>query len=50
MKYTEKEIQALIRVVEDDLKKYKDNGKEWQLGYLSALLRLESYLTSKEKN
>ena len=44
MDIKEKELIALIRVLRDDAKKFKNLGKEWQLGYESALERLESYL------
>ena len=40
----EKELVALMRVMRDDAKKFQNLGKEWQLGYESALERLESYL------
>lgn len=39
-----KELVALMRVMRDDAKKFQNLGKEWQLGYESALERLESYL------
>lgn len=40
----ENELKALMRVLRDDAKKFQNLGKEWQLGYESALERLESYL------
>ena len=44
MDIKEKELVALIRVLRDYAKKFQNLGKEWQLGYESALERLESYL------
>ena len=44
MDIKEKELVALMRVMRDDAKKFQNLGKEWQLGYESALERLESYL------
>ena len=41
---SQKELVALMRVMRDDAKKFQNLGKEWQLGYESALERLESYL------
>ena len=41
---SQKELVALMRVMRDDAKKFQNLGKEWQLGYESAIERLESYL------
>lgn len=43
-KVSERELKALMHVLRDDAKKFQNLGKEWQLGYESALERLESYL------
>lgn len=49
-KYKEDEIRALINVVFDDLnERFKDKGDEWKLGYLSGLMRFESYLAKERK-
>lgn len=47
---TSKEYEALVDSVIDDLKdKYAQFDEGWKMGYISGVLRLESYLVKDKK-